>query len=62
MNHSPKIPSSFRREVQDYLLSCENLLAISRGVADRPFSTEEIEMVEHYSKQIVKMYSALTAK
>ena len=59
MNYPSKF-QPYRREVQDFLLSCENLLAISRDMADRPFSKEEIEMVEHYSKQIVKMYTALT--
>jgi hypothetical protein len=49
--------SSYCAEVQEYLKACEHLLAAAQ-VDNRQFSEEELQMVESYAMDVVKMHTA----
>jgi hypothetical protein len=49
--------SSYCAEVQDFLRSCEHLLAAAH-VHNQHFSEEELQMVESYAMDVAKMHTA----
>ena len=49
--------SSYCAEVQDYLKACEHLLAAAH-IHNRQFTEEELQMVESYAMDVVKMHTA----
>ena len=53
--------ASYCPEIQDYLRACEHLLAAAQ-VHNRQFSEEELQMVESYAMEVVKMQTALADK
>ena len=55
-------PMSYRKEVQEYLRSCEHLIAAALQLNHPPFSPEELEMVEYYAVEIAKMHAVLSKK
>jgi hypothetical protein len=54
----PVIPP-YRTEVQNYLLSCENLLFIGANTYKPPFSADELDIVKYYAGELAKMVSKL---
>lgn len=48
--------SSYCPEIQDYLKACEHLLAAAQN--QYQFSEEELQMVESYAMDVVKMHRA----
>ena len=50
--------SSYCAEVQEYLKACEHLLAAAH-IHDRQFSEEELQMVESYAMDVVKMHTVV---
>jgi hypothetical protein len=48
---------SMRREIQDYLRSCERLLAAALQPNHPPFSKDELDMVAYYGDEIAKMHA-----
>ena len=44
---------AYRREIQDYLRSCEHLLAAA--ITSTPFTQEELAMVGYYAAEIQKI-------
>ena len=51
---------AYRREVQDYLRSCEHLLAAAATSA--PFTQEEMAMIGYYAAEVQKILAVTTAK
>jgi hypothetical protein len=51
---------TYRREVQDYLRSCEHLLAAAASLPS--FSEEELSMVRYYAAEVQKILPVTTAK
>jgi hypothetical protein len=51
-----------RHEVQDFLRSCERLLAAALVPDHPPFSPDELDMVEFYAVEISKMHAVLSKK
>ena len=49
----------FPSEVQNYLLSCENLLFIGANTYKPPFSTDELDIMKYYAKELAEMVSKL---
>jgi hypothetical protein len=45
-----------RKEIQDYLRSCEHLLSAAVMADDVPFSAEEEEIVEYYAIELLKLF------
>ena len=52
--------SAYRREIQDYLRSCERLLAAAAALPS--FSEEELAMVRYYAAEVQKILAVTTAK
>ena len=48
--------SSYCAEIQDYLRACERLLAAAQN--NQQFSEEELQMVECYAMDVVKLHTA----
>jgi hypothetical protein len=48
---------SMRREIQDYLRSCERLLAAALQPNHAAFSKDELDMVAYYGDEIAKMHA-----
>ncbi len=46
-----------RREVQDYLRSCERLLAAALQPNRSAFSKDELDMVAYYGGEIAKLHA-----
>ena len=46
---------SLRKEVLDYLRSSEDLIAASAKRGNRPFSPEELGIVEYYQAEVGKI-------
>jgi hypothetical protein len=46
-----------RREVQDYLRSCERLLAAALQPNHSAFSKDELDMVAYYGGEIAKLHA-----
>jgi hypothetical protein len=51
---------TFRREIQDYLRSCEHLLAAA--TSPPAFTEEELSMVTYYVVEVQKILAVPTAK
>jgi hypothetical protein len=52
MSHSP-LPS-IRKEVQDYVNSCEHLLAAATMPTTPSFSKQELELLDYYAAEIAE--------
>jgi hypothetical protein len=50
---------AYRREIQEYLRSCEHLLA---AAATSSFSEDELAMVRYYAADLQKIVPVSTAK
>ena len=51
---------AYRREIQDYLRSCEHLLAAA--TSSPPFTQEKLAMVGYYAAEVQKILPWPTAK
>ena len=51
---------AYRREIQEYLRSCEHLLAAVTSLP--PFSEEELAMVRYYAAEVQEILPVSTAK
>jgi hypothetical protein len=51
---------AYRKEVQEYLRSCEHLLAAATSFP--PLSEEELPMVQYYAAEVQKILPVFTAK
>jgi hypothetical protein len=49
---------SLRKEVKDYVRSCEHLLADSALSPAVPFSPEECGIMEYYTAEVMKLISS----
>ena len=49
------LPPVFRKEVQDYLDSCEQLMSIAAGGHEDLLTVDEVESVKHHSRKVAKM-------
>ena len=48
-----------RQEVQNYLRSCEHLLAVPVTPHNPPFTTDELKIVNYYVGEVAKMVGQL---
>jgi hypothetical protein len=51
---------AYRREIQDYLRSCEHLIAAASNPP--PFTQEELAMIGYYAAEVQKILAVPTAK
>ena len=51
---------AYRKEVQEYLRSCEHLLAAA--ISPPALSEEELSMVKYYAAEVQKILPVTTAK
>ena len=58
MSNNPIL--AYHREIQDYLRSCEHLIAAA--TSRTPFSEEELAMVRYYAVEVQKILPVPTAK
>jgi hypothetical protein len=58
MSESP-LPT-LRKEVEDYLRSCEHLISVPVASHQPPFSPDELAMLKYYAAEVVKMLGQLT--
>jgi len=54
--------SDYRKEVQDYLESCEYLLAATASSDDPPLSKEERSIIAHYAVEILTAVARPTTR
>ena len=45
-------PPDFRKEIRDYLLACEYLIAAAHTSHDPQFSQEERQVIEFYVREV----------
>ena len=50
---------TFRKEVLNYLQSCEHLLAVPVAPYYPPFTQDELQMVDYYAKEVAQMLAQL---
>ena len=58
MSDSPLPP--LRKEVQNYLRSCEHVLSVPAVPHDLPFSPDEVQIMKYYVAEMGKMLGQLT--
>lgn len=58
MSESP-LPH-FRKEVQNYLRSCEHLISVPAAPQNPPFTPDELQIMEYYAAEVVKMLGQVT--
>jgi len=52
---SDVIRLNVRPEVQAYLHSCEYVLALASATQHKPFSPDELQLMNYYASEVVKM-------
>jgi hypothetical protein len=50
----------FRKEVQNYLRSCEHLISVPAAPHNPPFTPAELQIMEYDAAEVVKMLGQVT--